>query len=211
MRNSKLLGIGDGLMNIVFLRHGTIEQNVNGCYIGVSDYPLSYTGIQEIRKVKKLLKGICFDAVYSSPLKRAVSSAKILTNRFIIDERLKEMNFGIFEGLKYDEIAKKFPKELEKWHQNYIDFIIPQGENLRDMATRISSFMEDVSKTYRNILAVTHGGVIRCALCIILGNFDFFFKFRIDNASITIISIEKDFKYIKTINAKNELINIIEK
>jgi len=196
-------------MNIVFIRHGSIEANKNDCYIGVLDCQLSLDGIQEMKKVKNLLKGIYFDAVYSSPMKRAIHSTKVLRKKFIIDERLKEMNFGIFEGLSYDEIIKKYPDELAKWNQDYVNYIIPNGECLMDVAMRINSFMEDVSKKHRNVLAVTHGGVIKCALCLVFENFDYFYKFRIDNASITVVTIEQGFKYIKALNVKEDLTDIL--
>ena len=147
-------------MKIYIVRHGQTDYNVNGRYGGRLNVPLNENGIEEAYKVKEKLKGIKFDKIYSSPLKRAYLTAKIIRDENIIkDDRIIERSNGKLEGKLKSEI------------HDVIDFNDPNEkrydiESIVDFRNRIKSFLDDVTNTDDgNILIVTHAGVgiyMRC-------------------------------------------------
>ena len=79
-----------------------------------------------------------FDVVLSSPLSRALDTARVFTDQTIIEhEGLKEMNFGIFEGMTYDEISEKYPEEVIKWKNTTRDYQFKDGECLKDFYEKV--------------------------------------------------------------------------
>ena len=187
-------------MDIIFVRHGRTSINQQGRYGGVLDTDISDAGIAEIKRLTGRLKGTAFDGVYTSPLRRAIRTVELLAGDYRIDERLKEMNFGVLEGLTYEEICERYPEESHKWARDFVHYRLPDGESVRDVYERTKAFVRAVKDKHDNVLAVTHGGVIRCALSLVFDNIEFFYKFKIDHGSITVVSIEKDFMYIKSMN-----------
>jgi alpha-ribazole phosphatase len=187
-------------MDIYLIRHGRTNCNLNNIYAGETDSSLSDEGIKQINLLKEKLKNENFDIVYVSPMKRTLETAKILGFKGVIDERIREVNFGLFEGLTFKEIEKKYPKDCKKWEDNYIDFRFPEGEGLTDVYKRTSEFIDDIPQKYNKVLVITHGGIIKCALCNVFGRADYFYKFTSENGSCSIISIENGFKYIKAVN-----------
>lgn len=147
-------------MKIYIVRHGQTDYNVNGRYGGRLDVPLNKNGIEEAYQVKDKLKDIKFDKIYSSPLERAYSTAKIIRDDNIIkDDRIIERSNGELEGRLKSEIT------------DIIDFNDPNEkryniESIIDFRKRINSFLDDlVNNEDGNILIVTHAGVgiyMRC-------------------------------------------------
>lgn len=146
---------------IYFVRHGQTEWNKIGKMQGHMDIELNDEGRAQAEVVKEKLKGVTFDKVFSSPLKRAIETAQIITDQDItIDQRLIERFNGELEGKLKNEIAV-FP-----------DFNDPNDtrfgiESLDSFKGRINSFLDDLIKSFKgqNILVVTHAGVclyVRC-------------------------------------------------
>ena len=196
-------------MNIVFVRHGRICISKQRRYIGREDVRLLPEGFDDIKKLKNYIECISFGTVYSSPLLRAKQSAAILSDKYITDERLMKANFGIFEGKTYEEICSKFPVECEKWANDYVNYNIPEGESLSVLFDRVENFLDDISKKDGNILAVTHEGVIRCALSLAVGNRDCFFKFRTGYGRVSGGSIDNGYMYIRAVNGLFNLKEIL--
>lgn len=196
-------------MNIVFIRHGRTILNEKKVYGGILDEEMSTKGIIEIKNIKKYIENLEFDEVYTSPLKRAVQSTKLLIDNYKVDSMLSEMNFGMFEGLSYSEIEKNYPKESKAWAENTLNYKIPKGENLMDVFNRTKAFIEHMSSKKGNILAVTHGGVISCALSLVFGEYDYFYKFKVMHGTASIISIEDGYMYIKAINCRDNIMDVL--
>ena len=145
---------------IYIVRHGKTDLNDLGIYGGRIDSHLNEEGIMEAKRIASKLKDIKFDVVISSPLKRAIETARIITKEnIIIDDRIIERDNGELEG--------KYKKDVPE-----IDFNDPNEhrydiENIIDFRNRINSFLTDVIKKYqdKNVLIVTHAGVgiyMRC-------------------------------------------------
>jgi len=183
-------------MDVIFVRHGETLENKGGIY-GSPDTSLSNKGKEQILNAKKIVESISFDKVYISPLKRAIETSRILNLNGVLETRVKEINFGIFEGKTYEEIKREYPEEAYAWTNDYINYRIPKGESLMDLYKRTSNFLEEVVPEDKDIIVVTHEGIIKCALCWVFDNVEYFYRFKVGNGSITTITINDGYKYIK--------------
>ncbi|MCR5670602.1 MAG: histidine phosphatase family protein [Butyrivibrio sp.] len=150
-------------MKIYLTRHGQTDYNKHRMMQGRSDIPLNEVGIGQAKSRRELLGDIHFDAVYSSPLKRAVKTASIIGNipeeDIIKDERIIEACFGKYELKNYYLCG---PKLISYWGIPEV-FPAPKGvETIKEMVDRTTSFFKDLEKeNYENVLIVCHGGIIR--------------------------------------------------
>jgi len=148
---------------IYIVRHGQTDYNVEGRYGGRIDIDINKKGLEQAYEIKEKLKGITFDRIISSPLIRALHTAKIITNNnpnIEIDERIIERDNGELEGKLKTDIKEQ------------IDFNDPREtryniENILEFRNRIYRFLNSIIKDYNgeNILIVTHAGVglyMRC-------------------------------------------------
>ncbi|NFL95178.1 alpha-ribazole phosphatase [Clostridium botulinum] len=189
-------------MNIYLIRHGETEQNKRKNFYGKLDVGLNEKGKEQSYKVGKLLKDVKFNKIYISDRKRTRETAERILekNKFydkeknIIykDEKINELDFGIFEGKSYEEIGSLYPKEQEKWEKDWKNFAPPKGESAVVFYNRVENFMKHIQKEEDgNYLIVTHGGVIRMIYSYILqNNMDFYWNFASRNGDITLIKYE---------------------
>ncbi len=150
-------------MKIWIARHGQTRFNKQHLMQGTTDEPLNETGIRQAEEMRKHFKDIRFDAVYSSPLKRAVVTGSILSGlspeQIVTDERLTEVHFGSYE-LKY--FYHLGPKMSLYWALPEM-FPAPEGvETVSSMVERSSSFLRELEqKDYETVLISCHGGIMR--------------------------------------------------
>ena len=150
-------------MKIYLTRHGQTDYNKKRMMQGRSDIPLNEVGIAQAGAAREKLGDIKFDAVYSSPLIRAVKTAEIIGNvseaEIIKDERIIEANFGKYELMNY--YGTGLPMMLY-WSFPEV-FKAPEGvETIQEMIDRTSSFLRELEqKDYENVLVACHGGIIR--------------------------------------------------
>ena len=140
---------------IYIIRHGQTELNNKKALQGRSDHPLNDTGIAQAQEAAAMLQGVKFDAVYSSPLIRAVQTAKILAPELepIIDERLIEMDYGPYEGMDLQNLAP----EVITFFSDFIHNPAPDGmEQLSSVVERAGLFIQEHGRTDGNILISTH-------------------------------------------------------
>jgi len=155
---------------IFMLRHG--RTGFPGRYIGARDVPLSSEGISQIERLQKSLCHEDFDAVYASPLYRCRQSCKILFPDTVIEysDALREIDFGRWEGLSFEEINEQDPDRVQQWAEDPLHFTFPEGESVASFTTRIEAIARRLSKkSQKKVLLVCHGGIIRGLLCTFLG------------------------------------------
>jgi len=154
-------------------RHGETDYNAKGIQQGQSiDAELNETGIRQAKHLAEALTGTGIEAVYSSPMKRAVKTGQIVADKLGIKlyfaDSLKEGNAGIFEGLTPAEKAENYPQELELWNSfesSSWDFRLPGGESKREIADRLSASLKNLIDTpYRKIAISTHSRILRMFL-----------------------------------------------
>jgi probable phosphoglycerate mutase len=182
---------------IYFLRHGETTASQTGCYCGTLDPDLTPAGHQMAQDFANAYKSLPWVAVFSSPLRRAVATAKPLCEaagiRMQLKEGLKEIAFGQWEGKTPEDINREF-------HDDYIRWLTDPGWNAPtggqkgiDIARRSSLVLEEIEKTFitGNVLVVSHKGTIQIMLCSLLGIDVGRFRDRISLpvASISIVEI----------------------
>ena len=140
---------------IYIIRHGQTELNNRNVLQGRSDCPLNEKGRQQASAAKEKLAEVRFDAVFCSPLIRAVQTAKILVPAAepVVDARLIEMDYGPYEGLGLDRL----PPEVLTFFEDFVHNPAPAGmEQLGSVVRRAGAFMEDCCRTEADVLVSTH-------------------------------------------------------
>lgn len=145
-------------MKIYITRHSKTLWNQEKRLQGWQDSPLSETGIKDALLLKDRIKDLKIDCCYSSPIGRAKSTSQILFNHFDEDVRLKEMNFGIYEGKKIVELLNN-EEYFNLWNHPDDYVRLTGGESYFEVQTRLKSFINDVYQKYhdKTIFITIHG------------------------------------------------------
>lgn len=156
-------------MKVHLLRHTKPDIPKGICY-GQTDIELLSSFDTEKEDVQSLLSSTKYGTVYSSPLKRCVSLARFLTSdndKLILDDRLKELNFGTWEMKPWKEIEQT--PEAAKWFDDYLNVPAHGGESYLQLLERVRLFIEDLKENQSKdpVLIVTHQGVIRAFSAIV--------------------------------------------
>ena len=183
---------------IILVRHGQTQMNADRIYFGKLNPPLNPLGKIQAHEAKKRLETeiTSYDFIHASPLERTKETAEIvnfLGKRISFDERLEEINFGIFEGLKYREIVERYPKEYEESVTNWKTYHYETGESLETLQKRVIEyiFSLDLEKDH---LIVTHWGVICSFLSYVMSeNLESYWKFKILNGGVVILEVKDNF------------------
>ncbi len=182
---------GDSIAMIFFLiRHGESLFNAQKRIQGQLDVALTPLGRKQAAALAIALGSLDLDAIYSSPLIRAMQTAEPIAAaaRLTIqtDDRLKEINAGVFEGVNWDEIDRRAPEAAIKWREHDPDFVIPGGESRRAVGARGRAALEAIRAAgHRRVAVIAHGGVLSGALKSIVGVETDNNPFSFYNASIT--------------------------
>ncbi len=159
---------------IYLIRHGQVDFP-QGVFYGQLDIPLSDIGKRQSLLCAKRFTDIRIDAVISSDLSRCLylsnKIAEVHNIDLFSDKRLREINFGKWQGLSWDEIESLYPGQMEKRMKNLASFRPPLGESLTDLLNRAFPVLEDClnGKFGERIVIVAHGGVNRALICKLLG------------------------------------------
>lgn len=154
-------------MIITAIRHTSVDVPSGICY-GKTDVPLAATFSNELEKIRLNLNGHEFDAVFSSPLSRCTKLAFEIfpESRVKIDDRLRELDFGIWEMTEWDQIFAS--SEGKEWFGDFVNTSCPKGESLQQMIARAKMFLDDLEKTtYKRVALFTHAGLIRSLMSIL--------------------------------------------
>ncbi len=153
-------------MKVYIIRHTSVMLNGEEICYGFTDVDVKDSFEQEARKTKETLKGLDFEAVFSSPLQRSRKLAEYCVgDNIIYDDRLKEMNFGDWECRPWAEIIKG--EDVKDFFLKYINQPVPNGESQAMHYARIKDFLEEQKiKGYKTIAVFCHGGVINSAKAI---------------------------------------------
>ena len=156
-------------MVLYFIRHGESLFNAQRRIQGQMDVALSPIGLRQAAALVAALGSLDIDAIYASPLRRAMQTTEPLAAALHLtvrtDDRLKEINAGEFQGLEWPEIERRWPEAAKHWQQQTPDFVIPGGESRRSVAERSRAAFEAIfAAGHRQAIVVAHGGVLAGAL-----------------------------------------------
>ena len=160
---------------IYFLRHGETTASQRGGYCGTLDPDLTPEGYQMAEDFADAYKSLSWVAGFSSPLRRAVATAKPLCEavgiRMQLREGLKEIAFGQWEGKTPEEVNRYFHDDYVRWLTDPGWNAPTEGQKGIDIARRSSLVLEEIEKTYPegNVLVVSHKATTRIMLCSLIG------------------------------------------
>ena len=186
---------GDSMKELILVRHGEAEHLIKGLVGGGTDFSLTDGGRKQIELTGKRLKelfGTRIEIMYSSDLKRASESAKIIQSEInvplTLNSQLREMSRGIAEGMTIEE-AKKIRRPLTEPQLDWIPY--PEGESWRMMQERASIALNQIKQQSEEVvLLVGHGNLISAIIELWLQlPEDFNLDFVIHPASITVLGV----------------------
>ena len=149
---------------ILLARHGETEWNRLGRWQGHADPPLNDVGRSQAAALAVQLEGDGIAAVYSSDLRRASETARIVADRLELDvtedRALREIDVGAWSGLTRDEVRERYPDGFARWLAGEIGH---DGETREELAERVVGAVERIAASHhgQHVLVVTHGGAIR--------------------------------------------------
>jgi alpha-ribazole phosphatase len=160
---------------IYLIRHGEIAGSEEFRYNGQTDIPLSAKGVRQYRALAERLREVPVAACYSSDLSRCVRGAEILTHGretpLLLRNELRELSFGEWEGMTWNELTERFPEDWKNRMENFIIFRPPGGENLLDLRDRVVPLIREIVNGHpgEEVFVVGHGGANRIILLDALG------------------------------------------
>lgn len=152
-------------MRLFLLRHPE-PQGAHGLCYGRTDLPVTPDAVRATTSHLRTHFPGRLDTVISSPLQRCTRVAANLTQSYDIDDRLTELDFGLWENQLWDNISRP---EVDHWAKSHLSHPVPGGESWTHLRTRANECLRDLrTKHYESALIVTHAGIIRALLARIL-------------------------------------------
>jgi alpha-ribazole phosphatase len=197
------------MTRLLLVRHGLTDWNIEGRYQGHADIPLNEAGRRMARGVAAGLQSEPLTAIYASDLSRAVETAQIIAALQegptpTLDARLREVNFGDWEGMTFAEIEQRHPEVGATWKANLLTFTPPGGESLLQLAVRVQAAYTDIVQSHSDdatIVLVAHGGPLQALVCLALGlPVERYWQFRISQASLTELRLYPEGAILNSLN-----------
>lgn len=184
---------------MVIVRHAEAVGNKIREFHGWTDESITERGILQAKQVADKLKDTPVDVIYSSILKRTMETAGHIAQvkglPIISREDLKEINGGLWEGMRWDDLLEKYPEEYRTWETKPHLHQMPEGESMEGFQQRLITAVLNIlqKEEGKNICIVTHGTAIRALLCWFKGwPLDEIVKVPwFDNTAVTIVLKEQ--------------------
>lgn len=194
-------------MKIFLIRHGETPWNKAQRCQGLTDIELNDTGLEQAYSLARTLKDEEIKAVYSSPLKRALETARIIADvhglEVEIEPNLRELNQGELEGLTYLQLLNDHREFLQEWIENPDAIRMPQGESLTELQERAWDVISRLGLRHRqdNVVVVSHNFTIRVILCKVINlSLKYFRKLAQDVSAKNIIEHGERGWFLSTLN-----------
>lgn len=176
------------------VRHGQTNWNILGRTQGHGNSDLTKKGLEQAKELADAIVDYPIDYIYSSDLGRAVQTAQIIANKLNLNVNktpaLREMGFGIWEGLLIEEIKRDHLDTYNTWRNEPHLVNIRGGENLHIIKERTDKFIEELNKKYDNkhIVLVSHSVTVRAMLLSFLGSsMQNIYRIKQDNTALNIV------------------------
>ena len=200
------------MKQLYLIRHGVTAHNQQRRYSGVNNVSLSEQGVKQAQLVGELLRSENFSSIYTSPLQRCISTTEAISKSHDTCaeslEDLREIDFGLWEGLTFDEIQADYPKQLNAWFESPDDFTFPEGESVPDFRKRVLASLDTILAQDGDSLVVAHGGSLRVIICHLCGwGIDALHSFDLAPASLTIVKHYAQSSVVSVLNETCHLEN----
>jgi broad specificity phosphatase PhoE len=182
------------MAKLILARHGETVWNVEKIYRGRTDVNLDEVGIKQAELLGKYLSNWELEAIYSSPLGRALDTANIIARYqkigVHITEGLVDFDYGKWQSLPEQEVKRLYPTLHNEWHNNPHKVRMPGGESLEDVRMRAVEVVNDVLSKYQgSAVLVSHRVVSKVLICSLLGlDNSHFWNIKQDVGGITIFN-----------------------
>jgi len=185
-------------MEIYLLRHGQTEANSEGRYRGWTESHLSARGVEQAQKTGDYLFEQGIQRLFSSDLSRALQTAQAIGEKCGLkpfpSPLLREIHFGRWEGLTYEEIQASYQEEFTSWIKDPFRRPVPCGEDLATVYRRMKRFLKSLKKAGlegKKVVVVSHGGIIRATLFYLQKmREDDFWDLEVGNGSLSLLRVE---------------------
>lgn len=198
---------------LFIIRHGMTHWNSEGRYQGHTDIELNSEGIAQAFALQRRLQYVDLEAVYSSDLSRAYKTAEIIAQphglKVKIAPGLKEINFGVWEGLNYHALKQEYPEQLQVWLEKPHLLNVPQGETFSSVRDRAVAEANRIMEGHPdgNVAFVTHGGTIAALICGLLGQpLEKMWQYKQKNTAVNILRKEGPRYELELLNDTSHLV-----
>lgn len=163
------------VIKLHFLRHGETDFSQTGGFCGTTDAELTAEGKEMARQFASAYDKIAWESIYCSPFKRAIETARPLSDKLGLELRkrdgLREINYGAWEGLSLSTVIERYESEHAKWVSEPGWNAPTGGETAYEIASRSMQVIREITESHErgNVLVVSHKATIRIMLCNLLG------------------------------------------
>jgi len=203
------------LTRFILMRHGQTQWNREERFRGRADLALDETGRRQAEVAALRLKEEHAVAVYCSPIRRALQTAKIVGEKLNLPvqplEGLIDLHFGSFEGLSGEEATKQYPELYRLWLQRPHEVRFPGGEGLEDVRQRVVPAVEQLAAKHKDqtVILISHKVVCQLLMCAMLGlDNSHFWQVRQDVNAINIFELRDGAPLIISVNDTCHLRNL---
>lgn len=196
------------MTRVVLVRHGQTEWNTAGRYQGQSNTELSAEGYKQAEQLAENFPVKNVDSIYSSDLNRAFATAQKIADKFnlevIPDKAFRELDFGDWEGLTYEEINSQWPDEVGDFFGAPEKLKIPNGETFSQAAERAVTRLKEIIACNENktVVIAAHGAVIRSMLATLMHiPLHYIWSIRQDNTAVNVLRFDGDYVMVEAINS----------
>jgi broad specificity phosphatase PhoE len=180
--------------------------------MGWSQEDLNETGYSQVERLAQRLAGVPISAVYSSPLKRACTTAEILAepHHLIVKpiDDLIEIKLGEWEGLSLEEVRRRWPETWKGWREHPAQESIPGGESFSQVAERTIRALEQIIEQNKDLtsLVVSHEIILKIMLMQALNaDFNVYRRFVVANASLSLLQVSSNWLRVVSLNDTSHL------
>lgn len=200
------------MKKIYLARHGESEWNILSKVQGQKDVPLTDKGIVQANSLGNRLIHEEIDKIYASDLIRAYETANIIgkiNNVEVVSmKELREINFGIWEGLTNSEIKTRYQKEFNIWMRTPEKLHLTNAESLKELQLRAMRGINNIVRdnSIDNVLIVSHSATLKTIILGLLGiDISYFKNLSLNNVSLSMIEIKTYNNVLKLFNDTNHI------
>ncbi|MFC1970952.1 histidine phosphatase family protein [Chloroflexota bacterium] len=185
------------MLEIILVRHGETDWNVGEVFRGRIDVELNETGVRQAALLGEYLKEVKLDAVYSSPLKRALKTADAMASSHTLQVNIAwgliDFDFGEWQGLSHEDVKNRYKELYATWASHPEQVRMPDGENLDGVRKRAVAVVDNVIERYNTgrVVLVSHRVVNKVLICALLElDNSHFWNVKLDTCGITTFNYE---------------------
>lgn len=199
-------------MRLILVRHGQTEWNAGGRYQGQSNVALSDTGRKQAKFLAERFPVKQLDAIYTSDLDRAKETAECVGEKLCVsvypEEAFRELSFGDWEGLTYQEISLRWPEEANKLFTAPDELVIPNGETFRELQKRALDKIHLLYEKHidQTVAVFAHGAINKTILAGLMHiPLHYLWSLRQDNTAVNILRLDDGYVMVELINSTSHL------